>query len=172
MDKIPPGKPADTITGAANLIQIGISEKLGTFFQFSALLISSYIIAFIYSWKLTLVTSSMLLFVLLIYGIEIPFMIKLMKSKEHADGKATSIASETFSSIRMVAACGAEERVAARFSGWVEEARKRGLKISPVLGFQFSPIFFALFADFALSFWFGMRLYEWQEIESVGTVLM
>lgn len=99
-------------------------------------------------------------------------MIKLMKSKEHADSKATSIASETFGSIRMVAACGAEKRVAARFSGWIEEARRRGLKISPVLGFQFSPIFLALFADFGLSFWFGVRLKIWGEIDSDGTVLM
>lgn len=172
LDTLPPGSAAGTITAQANLLQIGISEKLGTFLQSIALLVASYAIAFTYSWKLTLVTSSILVFVIAVYGAIVPFMVKFQKSKDHTDQKAIGIASEVISSIRMVAACGAEGLVGKRFGGWNEESRRRGLKLSPVLGAQFSPFFFALFADFALTFWFGIKLYVSRDIDNVSTVLI
>ncbi|KAF1988882.1 ABC multidrug transporter [Aulographum hederae CBS 113979] len=172
LDKLPPGSAASTITSQANLLQIGISEKLGTFFQSIALLVASYVIAFIYSWQLTLATSSILLFVLVVYSAVVPFMVKFQKSKDHADQKASAIASEVFSAIRMVSACGAEDKMAKKFAGWMEESRRRGLKLSPLLGANFSPFFFAMFADFALTFWFGIKLYTQGHIDSVGDVLI
>lgn len=170
--KLPPGSAASTITSQANLLQIGISEKLGAFLGGVALLLSAYIIAFVYSWKLTLVTSSLLLFVLVVYGGIVPFMVRFQKSKDFADEKSSAIASEVFGSIRMVAACGAEQRVAKSFGGWVEESRRRGLKLSSVLRAQFAHFFFSLFADFALTFWYGIRLYVQVNIDGVHTVLM
>jgi ABC-type multidrug transport system fused ATPase/permease subunit len=139
LDTLPPGQTASTITTTANTLQIGISEKLAIFLQFTSLMIGAVIIAFKYSWSLTLVTSSVLLFISLTYGIIVPLLVKMMKEVEHADGKASAIASETFGSIRMVAACGAEERMAKRYSRWTQESRRRGLKLSPVIGVQFSP---------------------------------
>jgi ABC-type multidrug transport system fused ATPase/permease subunit len=172
LDKLPPGQAATAITASANTLQIGISEKLSICLQSLALLISAYAIAFKYSWQLTLVASSLLLFVVLVYGIIIPISMKLQRSMDHANEKATSIASEVFGSIRMVVACGAEERVAFAYSKWIDEARRRGLKLSPVLGAQFSPVFFSIFADFALTFWFGVKLFHEGHFDSVSTVLM
>lgn len=160
------------ITASANTLQIGISEKLSTCIQFTTLLIGAYIVAFIYSWLLTLVASAMLLFVLVVFGIIMPLNMKLQKSVDHANGKATSIASEVFGSIRMVQACGAEKKVISKYAEWVAEARKRGLKLSPVTGGQFSPAFFAILANFALTMWFGMQLFSQGRINSVSTVLM
>ncbi len=113
-----------------------------------------------------------MLFVLVIFGIIVPISIKHQKSVDHANEKASAIASEVFSSIRMVVACGAEERVAATYSKWIEESRRRGLKMSPVIGAQFAPMFFAIYADFALTFWFGVKLRIDGQIGSVSTVLM
>lgn len=160
------------ITASANILQIGISEKLSTCLQFTSLLVGAYIIAFKYSWQLTLVASSMLLFVLVVFGIILPISIKLQKSVDHANEKASSIASEVFGSIRMVVACGAEKRVVNTYSKWIDEARRRCLKLSPVLGIQFAPAFFAIYANMALTFWFGVKLYNENHLDSVGTVLM
>jgi ATP-binding cassette, subfamily B (MDR/TAP), member 1 len=154
LDKLPSGQAANVITASANTLQIGISEKLSLCIQFIALLIGAYVIAFKYSWQLTLAASSIVLFVLIVFSAIIPVSIKFQKSMDHANEKASSIASEVFSSIRMVVACGAEKRVAATYSKWIEEARRRGLKLAPTLGLQFSPIFFSIYADFALTFWY------------------
>ncbi|KAK0628761.1 P-loop containing nucleoside triphosphate hydrolase protein [Bombardia bombarda] len=58
---------------------------------------------------------------------------------------ASTTANEIFSSIRMIAACGAEERMAQRYAGWVDESRRRGLKMSPWIAAQQAPIQFAIY---------------------------
>lgn len=139
LDTIPPGHIAAVITITANILQIGISEKLSMFLQSVSLIITALLIAFHYSWLLTLVTSSGLLFIVISYSVSIPFLVKGMKEVEHADRMSSSIASEVFSSIRMVAACEAESKMARRYSKWVEESRRRGLLMSPLVAFQHAP---------------------------------
>ena len=68
LDKLPPGEAASRISGAANVLQVGISEKLVTFLQAVALVVSAYVVAFKYSWQLILVTSSGMLFVIAVYS--------------------------------------------------------------------------------------------------------
>jgi hypothetical protein len=72
----------------------------------------------------------------------------------------------------MIVACGAEGRIARKYSGWIEESRRRGLKISPFTGAQYAPLFFAIYATMALSFWFGFKLYLQHHIDSVGTIVI
>ena len=139
LDTLPSGQASNTLTNTANVLQVGISEKLGIFIQFTSLMIAAIIIAFTYSWSLTLVTCSVILFIGVVYGITIPVVVKRQKEVEHADEKASSIAGEVLGSIRMIVACGAEGRIARKYSGWMEESRKRGLRLSPLIGVQFAP---------------------------------
>ncbi|KAF7928453.1 uncharacterized protein EAE98_005509 [Botrytis deweyae] len=172
LDTLPSGQASNTITTTANTLQVGISEKLGTILQYLAMLITAIVIAFTYSWALTLVTSSVLLFVALVYGTVIPIVMKMSKNIEHADEKASGVAGEVLGSIRMIVACGSEDRTAKKYSGWVEESRKRTLKMSPWVGVQFSPLMFAIYATMALCFWFGFRLFSEGHLENVGTILI
>ncbi|CAG8952578.1 hypothetical protein HYFRA_00009684 [Hymenoscyphus fraxineus] len=172
IDTLPTGQASNTITTTANVLQIGISEKLGMIFQFSALVITALIIAFVYSALLTVVTASIIVFLVLVYGILVPIILKHEKEVQFADEKAASIAGETLSSVRMIIACGAEGRIASKFSGWVEEARKRGIKQGPFMGIHLAPIFFAVFATMALSFWFGFKLYAQGKVDDVSTIVI
>lgn len=172
LDKLPSGSAAQTITGGANTLQIGITDKLGTLLQFSAMILSAFIVAFKYSWQLTLVTSSVLLGIIVLFGFVIPVWLKSQKAVDYANGKATSIASEAIGAVRMIVACGAEGRVAKKHNYWVGEARRRGLRQSPLLGAQLGPTFLCVFADYALTFWYGVKLYNDGHIDSVGTILM
>ncbi|KAB8302301.1 hypothetical protein EYC80_005737 [Monilinia laxa] len=172
LDTLPSGQASNTITTTANVLQVGISEKLGSILQYLALLIAAVIIAFTYSWALTLVTSSVLIFIALIYGSVIPVIIKMTKDIEHADEKASGIAGEVLGSIRMIAACGAENRIAKKYAGWVEESRRRTLKKSPWIGVQFAPLMFAIYATMALCFWFGFKLFSQGHLDNVGTILI
>lgn len=74
LDTLPSGQASNTITTTANILQVGVSEKLGTILQYLALLITAIVIAFTYSWALTLVTSSVLLFIVLVYGKNFHFL--------------------------------------------------------------------------------------------------
>src|SRR6266536_5654336 len=169
-DNLPSGKPTTMITSSANTIQLGISEKLSTLIQFSALTVGGYVVAFRYSWQLTLVSSSVILFIMIVYGITVPIMIKFQRSVEQSDEKASSMAGEVFGSIRTIVACGAEGRLAERYSVCMAESRRRGLRMSALLGTQWAPAFFAMYSNFALTFWFGIRLYSQGHIANAGTV--
>jgi ATP-binding cassette subfamily B (MDR/TAP) protein 1 len=172
MDKLPAGTATSRITNSANTLQLGISEKIGALVQGLTLLIGAYIIAFVYSWKMTLVASSVLPFVAVVYSITVPIQIKCTRSIEFAEEKASSLAGEIFGSIRTVVAFGGELRLGNKYGAWVTEIRRRGLKLAPLIGAQFAPLFFGIYADFGLSFWYGVKLYDQRKISSVSTVIV
>lgn len=172
IDTLPVGKPTTTITTSANLVQAGIGDKLASLIQSLTLVVAAYVVAFRYSWSLTLVSSSALIFASLVYSVTIPLFMKLQKKVELADEKASSIAGEVMGTIRTIVACGAEGRLVARYAEWIAESRKRGLRMSPVMGFHISPGNFAMYCNFALTFWFGVRQYSKGNVDDAGQVVM
>ncbi len=139
LDALPPGQAAAIITITASDLQVGISEKLSSFLQSVSVVVSSLIISMTYSWSLTLVTSSGLVFIAVVYGITTPLLVKVWNQVQDADIQAAVTANEIFSSMRMIAACGAEEKMAKKFSVSIDESRRRGLKMSPLFALQQAP---------------------------------
>ena len=139
LDTLPSGQTASIITITANILQLGISERLSMFLQSVSLITSALIVAFYYNWLLTLVTSTGLIFIVVFYSFTIPRLVRMLKQVEEADQVSSSIASEAFTSIRMIAACEAEEKMAKRYAAWVKESRRRGLLMSPLVAIQQAP---------------------------------
>lgn len=146
-----PGSAAGTITSTANTLQVGISEKLGTFLEFAACIIAAIIVAFTSSWRVTLVTTSVIVFIGLTVGTLLPFIMKGTNLSTKAETRAAAVATESFSAIRMVKAYGAQGRMAERYDNWVDEVKRHGLYTSPFLGLNFGVIFFGIYGAFALS---------------------
>ncbi|ROT37455.1 multidrug resistance protein [Sodiomyces alkalinus F11] len=172
LDSMPSGSAASTITSTANTLQLGISEKLGTFMEYNGTIWAAIIVAFTWSWDLTLVTASVILFILIVISVLLPFIIKFHAETTKADAKATSVASEAFGSIRMLAACGAEDRAAARFNRWVVEARKKGQMTAPLFALQMGLVFFGLFGAFGLTFWYGIRRFSDGAFTNPGVIIV
>jgi ABC-type multidrug transport system fused ATPase/permease subunit len=139
LDVLPPGQTAAIITITASVLQMGISEKLSALFQSVSTVVSAFIIAMCYSWSLALVTSSGLLLIIIVYAVTTPFLVKLLNEVQHADIQASTAANEIFGSVRMVTACGAEHKIAKRYAKWVDESRRRGLKMAPFVAMQQAP---------------------------------
>jgi ATP-binding cassette subfamily B (MDR/TAP) protein 1 len=140
IDSMPAGAPATAITATSNTLQLGISERLGTFLQFNGTIFSALIIAFVWSWDLTLVTSSLILYILIVMSVLLPFVVRGQTATIEADAQATAIASEALGGIRLVMACGGQGRTFSRYEEWVVEAMKRGQKIAPLVGIQLGMI--------------------------------
>ncbi|KAK4164700.1 ABC transporter [Cladorrhinum sp. PSN259] len=172
LDSLPSGAAASTITATANVLQLGISEKLGVFLEFNSTIIAAVAVAFSHNWELTLVTSSVLLFILCVLSILLPFILKGHGRMTKAEAKANSVASETFGGIRMITACGAEERITQKYATWVQEAKRHGQFTAPLIALQFGMIFFALFSAFGLAFWYGVKQISEHRLDNVGTVLI
>lgn len=138
VDAIPQGHTAAIITITANLVQDGISEKLCLLIQNISLVITAVVVAFIYSWLLALVTLSGLVFVLLVYSFTLYFLVKKWNHVQKADREGAGTASEAISSIRMIAACGAEGKMTESYGGWVKEAALHGQQMSIWVALQSS----------------------------------
>ncbi|GAB1316179.1 hypothetical protein MFIFM68171_06389 [Madurella fahalii] len=172
LDVLPPGQTAAIITITASILQVGISEKLSAFLQAISTVISAFIIAVYYSWTLALITSSGLIFIAIVYAATTPLLVKLLNAVQHADIQASTTVNEIFSSIRMVAACGAEEKMARRYAAWVDESRRRGLKMSPLIALQQAPVQFAVYGSFALSFWYALKMHMELQFNSAETLIV
>jgi ATP-binding cassette subfamily B (MDR/TAP) protein 1 len=136
IDSMPAGAPATAITATSNTLQIGISERLGTFLQSTSTICAALIISFIWSWNITLVTSSLMLYVLVVLSVAMPLMIKGLTATAKADAEGTAIASEALEGIRLVAASGAQGLVTSLYGDRVQEARQRAQRTAPVIGAQ------------------------------------
>ncbi|KAI4863460.1 P-loop containing nucleoside triphosphate hydrolase protein [Hypoxylon rubiginosum] len=172
IDSMPAGAPATAITATSATLQIGISERLGTFLQFTATIFAAIIVAFIWSWDLTLVTSSLLLYILVVLSLAVPSIVKGQTETVQADAQGTAIASEALQGIRLVMACGAQSRILSRYEKWVQEALKKAQRIAPVVGIQLGCVFFGVFGAFGLAFWYGIQRYIAGAIDNAGVVII
>lgn len=170
VDKVSPGKVASRITTSANTIQLGISQQFSMLIQAIAFVVGVYVIAFIKSALLTLVASACIPFVVLAYGIVIPFFIKIHKKTEDMLEQASSLSFEVFASIRIVIAFGAEGRLHNRYGSVLDRAAKNEWKNGPCMAMMMASGLFSNYATMALAFWFGIRQYTHHHIDSIGSI--
>lgn len=172
LDEVSSGTVSNTITSSSNQIQLSISDRLHVFFQALALIIAAYVIAFRYSWALTLATSSGILFIIIVYSVSTPITLRSQQAVEKADAKHATVASEVVSSIRTVFSLGAQSRLTEKHAKFVDESHRNGLHLATMFAIQFGPVFFTIYASYSLAFWFGLKLYREGHIQNSGTVIM
>lgn len=171
LDEISVGTLTNSITALSNTIQQSVSDRLSILFQSLALLVAAYAIAFKYSWALTLVVSAAILFVLISFALTVPFLVKIQQNVDKAENHHAAIAADVFSSIRTVLSLGAEGPLTKKHARLVDDAKKEGLRMSPVTGIHLGLLFFTMYVSFALAFWFGLKLYREGDIPNINTVI-
>ncbi|CAB3983659.1 Multidrug resistance 1 [Paramuricea clavata] len=141
-----------------NKIADGIGHKFGLFQYGMAGFLASYILAFAYGWKLTLVMLSVFP-LLAVAGGALGMIATGYTTKElKAYSEAGSVAQEVFSSFRTVAAFGGEDKETQRYSSRLGKARKMGEKKGLANGLTMGMFNFIMFCSYALAFWYGGEL--------------
>lgn len=135
---LPAGQTAAIITTVANNLQMGISERLSVMFSSIAMIIGSLVIAFMYDWILTVATSLGLVLIGVVYYGITPQIASIMAVVLEQDIKAASVAAEALSptAVRMLAACGAQDKIVKRYSLLVDEGHRKGRKMAPLVAWQ------------------------------------
>ncbi|KAG9518462.1 ABC transporter, partial [Aureobasidium melanogenum] len=172
IDSMPAGAPATAITATTNTLQLGISERLGTLLQYVATIVAAIIIAFVWSWDLALVTSSLILYIVVVAAVLMPLILKGQTTTLKAEEEGTAVASEALGQIRLVSACGGQDHALSRYETWVQEALKRAQKAAPFLGIQLGLVYFGLFGAFGLAFWYGSKKYIAGSISNSAEVIV
>lgn len=172
IDTISPGKVSTRITTSSNQIQLAISQNLALFLQSLSLTISLYVVAFVKNWLLTFVASAALPLILIIYGSLVPPFIKIHKVTEQYYDEASALAFEMFSSIRIVVAFGAEDKLAKQHATLLDKAAKNEKRAAPLMGLMMSPMMLCMYGTFGLTFWFGIREYSRGNMTDLGSIIV
>lgn len=169
-DKLGAGEITTRITADTNLVQDGISEKIGLTLTGVATFVTAFVISFIKYWKLTLILSSTLFSIVTLMGVSSTFMVKYNKQSLYSYALGGSVAEEVISSIRNAVAFGTQEKLARQYDVHLQEAAKWGLKLKILLGCMIAGMMCILYLNYGLAFWQGSRFLVSGDI-SVASVL-
>ncbi|CAM1501550.1 Fc.00g035340.m01.CDS01 [Cosmosporella sp. VM-42] len=167
----PSSSVSGQITTNGNLINAGISERLGNTVQALSAFITAFIVAFTVQWKLTLIILCIvpvnLVVTFICSSIDDGYEIAIF----NIYARSSMLADEAFSTIRTAHAFWAFPKLCDRFIVILEEARQVGARKSLIYAILFAMEFFLIYAGYALAFWQGIRMYSTGEITKPGTVV-
>ncbi|WEW56462.1 multidrug-resistance transporter mdr2 [Emydomyces testavorans] len=156
-DKLGAGEITTRITADTNLIQDGISEKVGLTLTALATFITAFIIGFIKYWKLTLICCSTVVGIVAIMGGASKFIILYSKKNLESYGEGGTVAEEVLSSIRNATAFGTQEKLAKQYDSYLVVAQKWGVKLQMTIGIMVGGMMSLVFLNYGLGFWMGSR---------------
>lgn len=156
-DKLGAGEITTRITADTNLVQDGISEKVGLTMTALSAFITAFVIGFVKSWKLTLILSSTVFAIVAIMGGGSSFMIKYNKQSLASYALGGTVAEEVISSIRNATAFSTQDKLARQYDVHLKEAERWGLKLKNALAYMIAAMMCVVYLNYGLSFWQGSR---------------
>lgn len=173
-DKLGSGEVTTRITADTNLVQDGISEKVGLTLNAVSTFITAFIIGFIKSWKLTLILSSTVVAITVVMGGGSTFIVKYSKQSLESYALGGSVAEEVISSIRNATAFGTQDKLARQYDKHLAEAEKYGYKVKFALAIMIGFMFMIINLNYGLAFWMGSRFLVKDEISlsAILTILL
>lgn len=173
-DKLGAGEITTRITADTNLVQDGISEKIGLTLTGIATFLTAFIIGFVEYWKLALILMSTIIAITVTMGGGSGFIVKYNKQSLDSYALGGTVAEETISSIRNAVAFGTQAKLARQYDKHLTEAEKWGLKTKSTLGIMIGFMFMFIYFNYGLAFWQGSRYLVAGEmsLQKVLTILL
>ncbi|KAL1642058.1 hypothetical protein SLS58_005646 [Diplodia intermedia] len=156
-DKIGAGEITTRITADANLVQDGISEKVGLVLQALATFVTAFIIGFVKYWKLTLILCSTIFAIVFTMGGGSTFIMKYNKNSLASYALGGTVVEEVFSSIRNAVAFGTQDKLARQYNEHLVIAEYWGKKQKTVLASMLGAMMTIVYLNYGLAFWMGSR---------------
>ncbi|KAI9594132.1 P-loop containing nucleoside triphosphate hydrolase protein [Syncephalis fuscata] len=156
-DATPTGDLTSRITGDVNLVQEGVSEKVGIIIQSVCTFLAGFIIAFVKGWKMALVLLCVFPVLATAGAIMGRIVTAAVTGGQNAYAKAGSVAEEVLSGIKTVSAFGAQEREVRRYESKLDMALEKGKKKGFAVGLSVGTMLGVLFFSYGLGFWFGSK---------------
>ncbi|KAK7205802.1 P-loop containing nucleoside triphosphate hydrolase protein, partial [Myxozyma melibiosi] len=173
-DKLGSGEITTRISADTIIVQEGMSDKVGHMLQNLSTFVVAILVAMIRSYKLTLILLSVLFAITMVMSVITKLMVKYFRLSLGGYSVGGTLAEEVISSVRNVQAFGVQERLALQYDKYLAITEKWGLKAGFALGGMIAFMWFAVYCNYALSFWQGSRYIASGELEvaNVISVLM
>ncbi|KAJ5584031.1 ABC multidrug transporter mdr1 [Penicillium hispanicum] len=169
-DKLGAGEVTTRITADTNLIQDGISEKVGLTLTALATFVTAFVVAYIKYARLAGICTSTIVALVVIMGGGSRFIIKYSKLSLDSYGAGGTVAEEVISSIRNATAFGTQDKLAKQYEVHLHVAERYGTRLQMALGVMIGAMFGIMYLNYGLGFWMGSRYLVAGEV-NVGQVL-
>ncbi|KAI9291925.1 hypothetical protein K502DRAFT_320537, partial [Neoconidiobolus thromboides FSU 785] len=169
-DSISSGDIASRIAGDINMVQDGMSDKVGILIQNITCFIGAFVIAFMKGWKLTLVMLTSVPLVIFSGMLIGKTVAHSSKGGQGVYGEAGSIAEEVLSAIKTIYSFNTQEKEQLRYENKLQIARKSGFRKAFFAGLGNGIFLLITFSSYALAMWYGGKLIYDKEQEA-GDVL-
>ncbi|KAI8150323.1 P-loop containing nucleoside triphosphate hydrolase protein [Fennellomyces sp. T-0311] len=170
-DKAQDGSLTTRLATDTQMIQEGISEKLGSTVQMISQIIASFVVAFVKGWQVAVVILATIPLMAVIGGLMEHFYTKYTKIAQDSYAQAGSVVEQAFSGIRTIYAFSLQDRFAKRYEVELKKACVTGSRRGTMLGVQMGAIMLILFGSWGITFWYGSKLVDEGKITS-GTVVI
>ncbi|XP_060590153.1 ATP-dependent translocase ABCB1-like isoform X2 [Ruditapes philippinarum] len=152
----------------ASQVQGAAGAKLGSSFMGLCSILTGLIIAFIYSWKLTLLIIAFLPLIMIGGALQMQMLAGAAGKNKEALEAAGKIAIESIENIRTVASLTREKMFRRKFKAELDVPYEEALKKAHVIGISFSVSQGVIFFAYAASFWLGAYLIQQSELDYVA----
>ncbi len=156
---------AETSTGAltqllsdVDLVQSQTGGKMATVLQNAAQIVICLVVAFVYSWKLTLVLVAIAPLIALAAVIQGKLLASGAAKNAESYRQVSSLALEVIAGFRVVASFVWEEEAEALLEARLQATRRERLEGVHLMGVGSGFSFFCIFAVYSLGFWYGAQL--------------
>lgn len=169
-DKLGAGEVTTRITADTNLIQDGVSEKVGLTLTAISTFVTAFIVAYVKYARLAGICTSTIVALVVIMGGGSRFIIKFSKLSLESYGAGGTVAEEVISSIRNATAFGTQDKLAKQYETHLRVAERWGMRLQMALGMMVGAMFGIMYLNYGLGFWMGSRFLVAGEV-NVGQVL-
>ncbi|GJR16652.1 ABC transporter B family member 19 [Tanacetum coccineum] len=144
-------------TDAAD-VKSAIAERISVILQNITSLLTSFVVAFIVEWRVSLLILGTFPLLVLAHFAQQLSLYGFAGDTAKAHAKTSMIAGEGVSNIRTIAAFNAQDKILTLFSNELRVPQKQSLRRSQISGILFGISQLALFASEALILWYGAHL--------------
>ncbi|KAI4203067.1 MAG: hypothetical protein LQ350_002115 [Teloschistes chrysophthalmus] len=156
-DTLPAGEVSTRLTTDMETIRMGTSEKVGVFISSFAYLIAAYVVAFLKAPRLAGMLFFMIPAYLLMIIVGDRYVGRFTRRTSLHLAAAASVVSQSLSSVALVHALGANDRLESKIATILEKARRAALSKATATATQFGFTFLVAYSANAVAFWQGSR---------------
>ncbi|UNI19826.1 hypothetical protein JDV02_005976 [Purpureocillium takamizusanense] len=161
LDALGAGEAASRITADLNVVQDGVSQKVGLAVSGLAAFAAGLVVAYVRSWRLALVMTSLPVAVVAwMMAVGTSMKRAQLASADLYSSTAATFAEEAIASLRNVAAYGLQRRFVRRYEASLAPAARADARAKGMMGLFIGGLMGAVLSAFALACWAGTRFMD------------
>ena len=157
-DNLGAGDITTTITANMDLIQTGMSEKVGLAVASIATFFTALIVGFLKNWRLSFVLLSVVFAIFFVMALFTILIVTFSSRSVKAYAPASTVAAEFFISTRTIAAFNGQTQMAKNFDNHIVKTMHWEFRSKMAVGCMIASVVCIIYMCYGLSFWEGSRL--------------